>query len=189
MSVLLLIIGLVLYSTGRIHFAGFQTQGRHARAAGAVLMLPVMSTLLLLNLYLPGAIELGSGMIIRTLFIILMLELSAVCAAVDIARILLFDPPGSLRLPGYLGQLQREARQQRLAFPQAGGFVRLPRPAMIRPRLRRSAYPRVMTLREAARYLRTTEADLLRRIEAGELPAARDHATYKIARSQLDKLR
>ena len=42
---------------------------------------------------------------------------------------------------------------------------------------------------QAARYLRVTEADILRLIEEGKLAASRDNFSYKIARSQLDELR
>jgi excisionase family DNA binding protein len=45
-----------------------------------------------------------------------------------------------------------------------------------------------MNLKEAARYLQTTEEDILQMIDEGKLTAARDNYNYKIAKSQLDEL-
>ncbi|MBZ0301490.1 MAG: helix-turn-helix domain-containing protein [Anaerolineae bacterium] len=187
MSLVLGVIGFVWYLTGRARIGGFQAEGRRVKAAGVLLMLPVMLTLTLLNAYLPSAVQINAAETVRTLFIITMLELSAVCAALGCARIVLLDPPGSPRLPGLLGQLQREARLERLAYPQMGI---LPNPLVVRrPRLKRQPPRDVMTLAEAACYLGVREAEVLRLIDEGKLPAARDHDAYKIARSQLDALR
>jgi len=184
-SVILLIIGMALYATQRVRIGSFRAEGRAVKVAGVILMLPVMSTLLLVNVFMPGAIEAGSGVLVRTLIVITCLELSAVCAALGIARILIFDPPGSPRLPGILGQIQRETRQQRVAWPRSRTTLDWPDVRLLR---RRNEAP-VLTLKEAARYLHASEDDILRLIEEGKLTASRDHDTYKIARSQLDALR
>jgi excisionase family DNA binding protein len=185
-SVILLIIGMVLYATQRVQIGSFRAEGRAVKAAGVILTLPVMSTLLLVNVFMPGAVEAGSGVLIRTLIVIICLELSAVCAAGGIARILIFDPPGSPRLPGILGQIQRETRQQRVAWPRSRTTLDWPN---VRLLIRRRNEAPVLTLKEAARYLHASEADILRLIEEGKLTSSRDHDTYKIARSQLDALR
>jgi excisionase family DNA binding protein len=113
-------------------------------------------------------------------------------AATALAYILIADPPGGPHLPGVLGEIQDEARSRRRSPgsrpPQSRPNINLSVPVP-RPRLNRESFPAVMTLKEAARYLRTSETEVLRLIDEGKLAASRDNFTYKIARSQLDELR
>ena len=46
--------------------------------------------------------------------------------------------------------------------------------------------PRIMTVAEVAAYLRVTEADVIKLIEAGKLGAARIGDTYRIAKIAVD---
>jgi excisionase family DNA binding protein len=123
--------------------------------------------------------------------IVTLLEVIGVLAAISLAYLLIADPPGAPNLPGILGQFQEEARKNRPADapPRRVKTVTIPTPASVRPLVTRESFPSVMNLKQAARYLRVSEADILRLIEEGKLAASRDNFSYKIARSQLDELR
>lgn len=182
MSFILLIIGMVLFYLGRIRIGALRAEGRQVKAAGVILTLPALFTLLLLNFVVPSDYDSLMGAI----GLVSLLELAGMLIASGLAYILIADPPNAPHLPGILGQIQEEARQRR---PEGERPLRTNRTVTIRPRISRENFPAVMNLKEAARYLRVSEAEILQLIEDGKLTASRDNFNYKIARSQLDELR
>lgn len=189
MSLILLIIGVVLFYTGRIEIAGLRAEGRPVKAAGVILTLPAMISLLFINFFVPLAVGRNYDAMTAALGVISALEMIGMLVAVGLAYVLIADPPNAPRLPGILGEIQAEARQRRqngTVQPPArqNRIITIPT-----PRLNREQFPSVMSLKEAARYLQTSEAEVLQLIEEGKLTASRENFGYKIARSQLDDLR
>jgi excisionase family DNA binding protein len=192
LSIIPLVIGVILFYMGRVNIGTLRAQGRHVKAAGVILTLPATLTLLLLNFFIPMAFGSDFDTAMVAIGIVTLLEVAGLLAAVSIAWLLIADPPGAPRLPGILGQLQDEARQNRPADAPArrAKTVTIPNPgSVVRPLVNRESFPNVMDLKQAARYLRVSEAEILRLIEEGKLTASRDNFSYKIARSQLDELR
>jgi excisionase family DNA binding protein len=191
LSIIPLIIGVILFYMGRVHIGMLRAEGRHVKAAGVILTLPAALSLLLLNFFIPMAFGADVDAAMVAIGAVTLLEAVGLLAAVGIAYLLIADPPGAPRLPGILGQLQDEARKNRPADapPRRAKTVTIPTPASMRPLVTREDFPSVMDLKQAARYLRVSEAEILRLIEEGKLAASRDNFRYKIARSQLDELR
>jgi excisionase family DNA binding protein len=188
MALILLIIGAVLYYTRRFSFGSYATEGRHVRAAGAVLMLPAggaMALSLLIGLFFGANLNLALSL----LALIGLAEFLSMFVAVGVAYILLFNPAGAPRLPGILGQIQAETAAQESHIdhpPQAAPVLHSqPAPSVARDLLRGK---KIMTLDEAAVYLGMTPAQVERLIDDGRLAAARANYRYQIARSQLDDL-
>jgi excisionase family DNA binding protein len=195
MSVILLIVGIILFYMGRVEVGTVRAAGRHVKAAGVILTLPAMVTVLLVRLFIPLVFGSNSDTD-ETAGIVAFLELGGMLVAIGLAYILIADPPGVPRLPGVLGELQDESRKSRSssggARPSASQnrprTVTIPTPGF-RASVSRENFPSVMTLKQAARYLHMSEEDILRLIEEGKLAASRDNFAYKIAKSQLDELR
>ncbi len=176
MAIVLFVFGAFLYFTRRFSFGGLRTEGRHVRAAGVVLMAPVILTFTL-SLF-AGMIFGGSLDMLVLLFNVLALaELALLAGSVFVAYLLLANPQKAPRLPGILGEIQQERRDE-----QPQGVPAAPRqPAP-------ESFPTILTVAQAARYLNVSEADILTLIDDGKLAAARINYTYRIARSNLDEL-
>jgi excisionase family DNA binding protein len=195
MSLLMLLLGIVLFFTGRIQLGTLRAAGRHVKAAGVILTLPALLSLLFVNFFIPFALGANQSAVNATVGVVAALELVGMIIAGGIAYVLLADPPGAPRLPGFLGELQDEARKQSSAGaqvpppPNRNKTVVIPMPKPTAPAApRRQDFPSVMNLKQAARYLQKSEAEVLKLIEEGKLTAARDNFNYKIAKSQLDEL-
>jgi excisionase family DNA binding protein len=190
---LLLSLGLILWLRGKFRFGSVDTEGRHVKAAGVVLMLPALSTLLLgmILMSLFGA-ERGAEMAFSGVMVLF--GLSIIGLAITIAYILIANPQNAPRLPGILGVIQDERRGKtaetttppptpKLASRHpldSGGRSSAPSQAKIRA---------ILSVNEAATYMGVTPADILTWIDRGELPAARDNYRFQIARSVLDDLK
>ncbi len=181
MALILVVIGAVLYYTRRFSFGGLQTQGRHVRAAGLLLMFPAAFTFLLS--FFAGVIFARSEAAIVTLFnIMAAVEIISMVLAVGAAYILLANPSNAPRLPGILGDIQRERQDEPAAAPQ-------PPVARVQPAQPvREHFPTIMTVAQAAQYLQVSEAQIMDLIDGGKLAAARINYNYRIAKSNLDEL-
>lgn len=206
MSFFLLIIGLVLYFAGRIDLGGIRAEGRPVKAAGLVLIAPGLVSFLLATLFVPLAFGRNNAAIASALGFVDLLDLVASVVAVGIAYLLIVNPPNMPRLPGILGEIQGESTGLSGGGQSSGQSESSPRPTTPqqrqqtvtiptpgqsnnpRPSLNRDRFPAVMGLKDAARYLQTTEDEILKLIDEGKLVAARDNYNYQIAKSQLDEL-
>lgn len=182
MALILVVIGAALYYTRRFNFGGVQTQGRHVRAAGLILMFPAVFTFLLS--FFAGMIFARSEAAIVTLFnVMAAVEIVSMVLAVGVAYILIANPKNAPRLPGILGDIQRERQDEPQTAPQ--------RPVARAQRAQPPApqqFPAVMTVAQAAQYVQVTEAQITDWIDGGKLAAARINYTYRIAKSNLDDL-
>ena len=196
MSFVLLIVGAFLYFAGRIEMGTLRAEGRHVKAAGVILALPAIIVILMNFLFIPLAFGSNEGAAQSAIDFVGLLEIVGMLVAAGIAYILIADPPNAPRLPGLLGEIQTEARGStvktpRPQAPKQGKIINIPTASTpLRPKisLNRDNFPSIMNLKEAARYLQTTEEDILQMIDEGKLTAARDNYNYKIAKSQLDEL-
>ncbi len=218
LALILFVFGLVLWWRGRFSFGSIDTQGRHVKAAGLVLMLPEISVFVLgiLATMILGP-ERGAALLLSGL--VFVLGMIAMIVSATIAYILIADPPQAPRLPGVLGDLQAERRgtarpNQTVTPPQTNETVNEVRPtppekpaapsAPARPAqrhpLERYATPaattqrpaavrNIMTVREAADYMAVPQAEIMAWIEGGKLPAARGNGGFVIARSLLDEMK
>ena len=191
MALILLMIGVVLIARQRVDYGSFRTSGRHVRAAGVLLTLPALTSLLLNGFFVPLAFGRNASAVSFAQGVIGLLEFLGMVLVAVLAWMLLGDSPGLPRLPGLLGELQDEAREQRAtggpAEPSRAGGINLPG-LSLRQGGRRETFPSVMSLSEAALYMEVSEDDILQWIEEGRLTASRENYHYRIARSQLDEL-
>ena len=193
MALILLFLGVVLIARQRVDYGSLKAEGRHVRAAGALLTLPALLSLLLNGIFVPLAFGRNESAASFAQGVVGLFELAGMLLVAGLAWVLLTSPPGLPRLPGLLGDLQDEAREQRTtARPTA---TSAPRPRVLdlpglsqRLGPKRETFPSVMSLSEAALYMEVTEDDILKWIEEGKLSASRENYHYRIARSQLDEL-
>ena len=190
MALILLVVGVMLMARQRVDYGSLKAEGRHVRAAGALLTLPLLLSMLLNGLFVPLAFGSNEGAIATAQQAVGVLELAGMLLVVGLAWVLLTNPPGAPRLPGVLGELQDEARAGGSVRPAAGARPRgLDIPGLAqRLNTRRETFPSVMSLSEAALYMEVTEEDILKWIDEGRLSASRENYHYRIARSQLDEL-
>lgn len=197
MSLILFVIGAVLYFTGRFSLGSVRTAGRHVKAAGALLMMPASGAFFLSFV---AGILFGSSeqMLFMVIGVLGLLELAGMVVAVAAAYILIADPPNAPRLPGVLGEIQAQRRgqtptEQNPSAPRKTVTVRkhpLDVPGVqARPQTPRGTYGSILNIRQAAEYMGVTEAEIMNWIEAGKLAAARGNMGYAIARSLLDEMR
>jgi len=171
-SIGLFIVGAGLMLAGRIRFADLDAQGPLVRVAGLVLMMPLVS-IFVLGIII-GALTRGEAQsTAAALDVLFVIEVVAWMAAVATAYYLLYTKSGikfdinNLHLPDFMGTGVN--------------------PAASKPMSRDDA-PRVMDVKQAARYLRITEADVIEAIKAGRLAASKSpQQGYTIARSVLDE--
>ena len=170
MSLILFVIGAVLYFTQRVNLGKFRTEGHHVRAAGIVLMFPAAFTFLL-SLF-AGLIFASNLDALPLVFRVLaFVEISTMILAAMITYILVAAPAGAPRLPGILGHIQNEGHNAPSAQRHA------PEP-----------FPSIMSIAQAARYVKMSEAEIQALIDASQLGAARINNGYRIARRSLDEL-
>jgi len=210
MSFILMLIGLYLYFAGRIDLGTIRAEGRPVKTAGMILIAPGAVSFLLNFIFVPFAF--GNNQSAASFFIgiVNLLDLLGSMLAVALAYLLIVNPPNVPRLPGILGEIQDDSRPlsngsdqptersesqpppTRPTTPQPRSrTVTIPTPGQTdrpRPTLNRDRFPPVMDLKDAARYLQTTEEEILKLIDEGKLVAARDNYNYQIAKSQLDEL-
>lgn len=183
MDIVLFLIGVVMFATGRFRLASLQTAGRHVRAAGVLLMLPGTVNFLL-GIVLVVMYGADFDAIFAVFDRIAPLMLIGMLIAVGLAYIMIADPPGVPRLPGVLGRIQAERRASQTSTtpPQSAQ----PAPAVAYPQ---RTFGTILSVNEAAEYMKVSPQQVMDWIEAGKLPAARDSNGYRIARSRLDELR
>lgn len=169
-SLIAFLIGAVLYFRGRVSLGNFRAEGRHVRVAGLVLMFP--STFTFLVSLFTGVLFAGNfNALVVLIQVLALVEFSFLITSAMVAYILIAAPAGAPRLPGILGQIQSERADEQPTQPRAP-----------------EQFPSIMSVEQAARYLRKSEADILALIEAGKLGAARVNYSYRIARRSLDEL-
>ena len=112
MALILLLIGIVLIARQRVDVGSLKTGGRHVRAAGVLLTLPAILSLLLASVFVPLAFGRNTAAISFAYGVVGLIELLGMVLVVALAWVLLSDAPGLPRLPGLLGELQDEARAQ-----------------------------------------------------------------------------
>jgi excisionase family DNA binding protein len=180
LSLILLGIGAVLYFRGRIKIGSINAEGKHVKSAGIILMLPAFGSFLL-GLVIGTLFEGNVEMLLNLVNILFVVELVGAFLAAFVAYRIIVNPTGSTRLPGIFGDLQSQQPQQprkTVTIPAPDSPAESsPAPKIIKP---------ILSLQEAAEYLKITEADVLRLIDEGKLTAARVNYRYQIARSQLD---
>ncbi|MBA3869088.1 MAG: helix-turn-helix domain-containing protein [Anaerolineae bacterium] len=193
----LVIIGAFLFWQGKFNFGPIQTEGRHVKAAGAVLMLPAAGYVLLsfaLSIIFGGSTSQASLALLQILQLIMMI------ISVVVAYVLIADPPNAPHLPGILGEIQNERHGGKPAQPPTSSSDRpkqpQQRPAQRHPlesfmpaRSQPIKVANVLSVKEAAAYMGMKPEDILGLIDAGKLPAARDSGGFRIARSVLDELK
>lgn len=160
---ILIVLGAYMLLAGRIDINGVRASGRNVRLAGAALMAPLAFGVLAAPLFL----QISGGTITAELLLAAScVELLVVVGAVSVAS-----------------SLVRQARAGGQRAPSPMPFTA---PFLMRAPLAAAAAPSVMTLAEAAAYLRASEQDVLDLIDDGKLPAARVGGAYRIARRAID---
>ncbi|MBI1282406.1 MAG: helix-turn-helix domain-containing protein [Anaerolineaceae bacterium] len=194
MIVALLGIGAFLFWQGKVNFGSVQTEGRHVKAAGAVLMLPAAGFVLLSFIFsVLFRSSSSSSQFVSALLNFFQLVMMVI--AVVVAYILIADPPNAPHLPGILGQIQNERRNKPSQPPsskpkqQQRPAPRHPLESFIPTRSQPIKVSNVMSVTEAAAYMGVHPDEIMRLIDAGKLPAARDSGGFRIARSVLDELK
>jgi excisionase family DNA binding protein len=160
---ILIVLGGYMLLSGRIDIGGVRASGRNVRLAGAVLMAPLAFGVLAAPVFL----TISGGQITTDLLLAAScVELIVVLGALSVAS-----------------QLVRQARSESggAGAPVTSPFtMRMPTPAP------QQDAPSIMTVAEAAAYLRVSEQDVLDLIDEGKLPAARVGGAYRIARRAVD---
>ncbi len=162
---ILIVLGAYMLLAGRIDINGVRASGRNVRLAGAALMAPLAFGVLAAPLFL----QISGGTITAELLLAAScVELLVVVGAVSVASTLV--------------------RQARAGGQRAPSPMPFTAPFLMRAPLAPAAQaaPSVMTLAEAAAYLRASEQDVLDLIDDGKLPAARVGGAYRIARRAID---
>lgn len=185
MAIMLFVLGTFLLYTGRFSFGSFRTEGKHVKAAGVMLMMP-MTLSFLLGIFIGAAFAGDVDAVMSVIGVLGLLELALLIGSVTAAYILVADPPNAPQLPGILGEIQRERRESEQ--PSAMPLTSRPQPSTAATVPSRESFPSVLSVAEAARYMGVSEAEIVDLIESGKLGAARINYQYRIARSNLDEL-
>jgi excisionase family DNA binding protein len=215
LSQILFIIGAGLIILGRFRLGEIDAEGPQVRAAGFMLTLPLLITLLLsfvVGLMTGGDAAAASG-ILRFVFL---LEIPAMIVCAGTAYILIqrtssgqhsgvslriFTPPASTRededeapAASEISEVSQETREeiQEQAAPEEAPEPAQPeeKPQEIPtppPERVRGNFPNVMTTAQAAKYLNISEQGVLDLINEGKLAAARINYRYRISRTVLDE--
>jgi hypothetical protein len=184
-SIVLFLIGVVLFYTSKFSFGGLKTQGRHVKAAGLVLMSPAAFTFLLSLFAVPLFVRSDESLGVL-LNVMALVEISLVILSMMITYILIANPRNAPQLPGSLGLIQRERQNESASTSPATPGRRVATPQPVRTP---EPFPSIMTVAQAAIYLNMAEAEILALIDGNKLAAARINYTYRIAKSVLDDLR
>jgi excisionase family DNA binding protein len=181
LALILLIIGAVLYYRGKIKIGSINAEGKHVKSAGIILMLPAFGSFLL-GLVIGTLFDGNMEMLMNLVNLLFLLEIIGIFVALFVAYRMIANQSGSPHLPGLLGDLQSQPPQQ------ARKTVTVPAPlSPLAPPPRPKITKPILSIQEAAEYLKMAEADVLHLIEEGKLTAARVNYRYQIARSQLDE--
>lgn len=175
MAHILFLVGLVLLILGKLRIGSFEVQGPQVRAAGFMLMFPVLMTLLLgfvLGLLSGGdEVALANGVAFVTF-----LQIAAMLICSVVAYKLLTTPTSGEDIETGERDETPESAPAQQPRPKRPFIDSLPRPN----------FPTVMSTAEAARYLEVSEQAVLDLIDEGKLAAARINYRYQISRSVLD---
>jgi excisionase family DNA binding protein len=206
LSQILFIIGAGLIILGKFRLGEIDAEGPQVRAAGFMLTLPLLITLLLsfvVGLMTGGDADAASS-ILRLVFL---LEIPAMIICAGTAYILIqrtssgqhggaglriFTPPASSTREDEekpsaaieAGEETREETQEQAAPEPEEKPREIPTPP---PERVRGNFPNVMTTAQAAKYLNISEQGVLDLINEGKLAAARINYRYRISRTVLDE--
>lgn len=181
MALILMIVGAVLFYTGKIKFGSIDAEGKHVKGAGLILMLPAAGAFvlsLIIGFLFAGSIDLALSM----LNFVAVLEFVGMIAAVFVAYRMIVDPANAPHLPTIIDNLVGQERRQ--------GKRTVTVPALNVPSATRQAPIQtkpVMTVSEAALYMNMKESQVVDLIDSGQLPAARVNYKYQIAKSLIDE--
>jgi excisionase family DNA binding protein len=166
---ILIVLGAYMLLAGRIDIGGVRAVGRNVRLAGAALMTPLAFGVLAAPLFLAiSGGEITAELLLGASCVELLVVLGAISVASSLIR--------QARVDG-----QQSTRPTMPTMPAIPSF-------MMRPTVPASpaAAPSIMTVAEAAAYLRSSEQDVLDLIDANKLAAARVGGVYRIARRAID---
>lgn len=173
-TIILFMIGLGLVIVGRVRFADIDAQGPQVRAAGLVLMVPLVTMFILgilAGMLTRGDAE-GVSVALNVLFVV---EIITWMAAVAVAYFLLYAKAG----------VKFDMNQFRIT-----DFLGVTSPQGTLSSVQRNTLPSIMTVQQAARYLGVSETHILDAIKAGRLAASKSpQKGYSIARMVLDEYR
>jgi excisionase family DNA binding protein len=189
---ILLIVGIGLALIGRINIGDLNVEGPPVRAAGFVLTIPFLSTLLLSFMVgvlfgdTPEAVDSWWSFVV-----LLQIPVIVIClgAAYRIIQQEMKKPSGEQTTkPQPRQQPQQNKSQQSNSGSSQSVTTPQRAPAFpVQPsRPSRDRFPSVMSLSEAARYLGESEQRVLDLIDSGKITAARINYRYRISRSVLD---
>ncbi|MFQ3568149.1 MAG: helix-turn-helix domain-containing protein [Aggregatilineales bacterium] len=168
------IIGIALLIRGRFTFNDRAVPPEKTRIIAFVLMLPLLVGFCAGLFVLPS---MTGTLDLETLQTAAFIEfLAFVAAIVGVAYLIASVPPGTSS--GDQPAKDEEAKR----FEPFQPF----QPQMPQPPPVLDALPKVLSVEQAAAYLRRTPAEVLALIEQGKLPAARDSSGYQIARIALE---
>ena len=167
LSLLIFFLGILILVRGRFRLFGRDVTQPQSRSIGAVLMAPLViefcaSTILMYNyeqINPDGGVSIDPNAFIAVADTIGTIELIAVIVAVGYALMNIYSAP----------QTAASATSSRATAP--------PTPARA---------PDIMTITEAAAYMRVSEDEVLTLINEGKLAAARIGDNYRIARIAID---
>lgn len=172
------IIGIALLIRGRFTFNDRAVPPEKTRIIAFVLMLPLLvgfCTGLFVLPTMTGTLDL------ETLQTAAFIEFIAfVAAIVGVAYLIASVPPGTAS-SDRPAESEKE-KENRKPFEPLPPF----QPQILEPPPKLVDLPKVLSVEQAAAYLRRTPAEVLALIEQGKLPAARDSSGYRIARIALE---
>ena len=175
-GLIVFLVGIFVLFKGSFHLFGRTVPQRQARAIGLILMSPLLiefcaSTLLMYNYVqfnADGTFALDANALQAITSQLGMVEVITVMLAIGLALLNIFNSPQGAAA---------DAPQQ----PQS------PNPFRAQPQQQPAApVPNIMTVAEAASYMRVSESEVLELINAGKLGAARIGDTYRIARIAIE---
>ncbi len=185
MSLVLLLLGIFLLIKGDFRFLGRDIPKDQGRLIGIVLAAPFTisfcASFYIVSTYIstldPAMLDSMDGLmaIMDTpeYASLMTLEVISMIISVAVASYLIFSRPPTP--PGVRAEFPPMVRPPSASYPVSSS-----------PYGARTAAPSVMTVSEAAAYLRVPEADIEGLINDGKLPAARTASGYRIARSAID---
>jgi excisionase family DNA binding protein len=174
-------IGLTLVVTGRLTVNRRRLTGQRVRMAGWVLMSPPIITMFIGSLIPPPAIDANATIeemvseILPEMLPLALLELVILLGAIGLAGWLLAqaakeNPPQEIEIDPLLKEMEGVLRSRSAQQPVQQSNV----------------FGNVMTVAEAAAYLRVSEDEVLELINTSQLAAARIGDQYRIARRAID---
>lgn len=189
---LLFIVGLGIAIIGRINIGSLNAEGPTARAAGFMLMMPVLVVLVLsfaLDFITGG--DLNAMSWIQPFLLFLQLPVIVVCVGVAywLIRSQNRTAPPTPSEPASTAEDTPTAStiDQTVDTPTTTPEPAPPPPPQVgRPPASRK-FPNVMGIKDAASYLNTSEQRVMQLIEEGRITAARINYRYQISRRVLDE--